>query len=172
MMTRFAAMVFGGAGFLFQCFSAPAAACNGNGGGIGVSRTISTDAKGLPRVGTLQYVQTLPLADKEIVLTFDDGPLPPHTNRILDILSRDCIKATYFIVGGMARAYPDTVRRIFAEGHTIGTHSQNHPLVFNRMSVGRVQAEVEDHVGCKRAGRFQDGCAVLPDSGSCAFAGD
>ena len=43
--------------------------------------------------------ETLPLVDKEVVLTFDDGPIPPYTTRILDILAAECVKATYFIVG-------------------------------------------------------------------------
>jgi len=50
----------------------------------------------------MQYRETLPLAEKEVVLTFDDGPLPPHSNKILDILTSECIKATFFIIGRMA----------------------------------------------------------------------
>ena len=56
----------------------------------------------------MQYPDSLPLADKEVVLTFDDGPLPPYSNQILDILASECVKATYFLVGSMARAYPAT----------------------------------------------------------------
>ena len=80
------------------------------------------------RLGTMQYPETLPLADKEVVLTFDDGPLPPHSNKILDILTSECVKATFFIIGRMARQFPDVVRREYAAGYTIGAHSQNHPL--------------------------------------------
>ena len=83
----------------------------------------------------MQYRETLPLKDHEVVLTFDDGPLPPYTNRMLDMLAEQCVKATFFMVGRMARAYPRLVRRIHAEGHTIGTHSQNHPLAFDQMPV-------------------------------------
>ena len=80
------------------------------------------------RVGIMQYPQTLPLNDHEVVLTFDDGPAPPHTDKILDIMAAECVKATYFMVGEMARHHPDAVRRVYAEGHTIGTHSEDHPL--------------------------------------------
>jgi peptidoglycan/xylan/chitin deacetylase (PgdA/CDA1 family) len=48
----------------------------------------------------------LPFSDTEVVLTFDDGPLPRYSNQILDILGAQCVKATFFLVGEMARAYP------------------------------------------------------------------
>ena len=54
----------------------------------------------------MQYKQTLPLKDHEVVLTFDDGPIPPYSNIILDTLAANCVKATYFMVGEMAHAYP------------------------------------------------------------------
>jgi peptidoglycan/xylan/chitin deacetylase (PgdA/CDA1 family) len=65
----------------------------------------------------MQYPETLPLADKEVVLTFDDGSLPPYTNRVLDTLASECAKATFFFVGRMANAYPDVVRKIHAASH-------------------------------------------------------
>jgi len=95
------------------------------------------------RVGKLQYPETLPLADKEVVLTFDDGPLPPYSNQILDMLASQCVKATYFLVGEMAHAFPATVRRIYEEGHTIGTHSHNHPLRFDRLSTEKLRWEID-----------------------------
>ena len=55
----------------------------------------------------MQYSHSLPLEDKEVVLTFDDGPMPPYTNRVLDVLAEHCVKANYFLVGRMARGYPD-----------------------------------------------------------------
>ena len=77
------------------------------------------------------------------MLTFDDGPLPPYSNSILDTLASQCVKATYFLVGEMARAYPATVRRIYNAGHTIGTHSLDHPLAFQNLSLDRVEREVD-----------------------------
>ncbi len=85
----------------------------------------------------------LPLSDKEVVLTFDDGPIPRYSSQILDILTSQCVKATFFLVGEMARAYPSTVRRIFAEGHTIGTHSEDHPWRFERLSRELVEWEID-----------------------------
>ena len=66
--------------------------------------TISPDE--FSRIGSMQYKQSLPLADHEVVITFDDGPMPPYSNIILDTLASQCVKATYFIVGQMAQAYP------------------------------------------------------------------
>jgi peptidoglycan/xylan/chitin deacetylase (PgdA/CDA1 family) len=85
----------------------------------------------------------LPLPDKEVVLTFDDGPAPRYSNQVLDILAAQCVKATFFLVGEMARAHPSTVRRIFAEGHTIGTHSEDHPVRFGKLLPPLVEWEID-----------------------------
>ena len=60
----------------------------------------------------MQYPETLPLEDHEVVLTFDDGPLPRNSNQILDILASQCVKATFFTIGRMAQAYPEGVRKL------------------------------------------------------------
>jgi peptidoglycan-N-acetylglucosamine deacetylase len=113
-------------------------------GALGVSRTIVVDANEHPRVGSMQYGESLPLMDHEVVLTFDDGPLPPYTNRILDTLASECVKATFFMVGRMARGYPAVVRRVYNEGHTVANHSQNHPFTFHKMTVDHAAQEIED----------------------------
>jgi peptidoglycan/xylan/chitin deacetylase (PgdA/CDA1 family) len=125
---------------------ARAAECPGHPDAIGTSRTIVVDPAEHPRVGSFQYPETLPLADKEVVLTFDDAPRPIYTDKVLDILAAHCVKATYFLIGAHAKEFPKVVQRIHAEGHTIGTHSQKHPLTFNRMSADRAQQEVEDGI--------------------------
>src|SRR5262252_411218 len=94
---------------------ASAETCPGHPEAIGTSRTIVVDPTEHPHIGTMQYAETLPLRDHEVVLTFDDGPLPRYSNQVLDILAAQCVKATFFLVGEMARAHPSTVRRIFAE---------------------------------------------------------
>jgi len=91
----------------------------------------------------MQYPDSLPLNDKEVVLTFDDGPILPHTNQILDILAAQCVKVTYFLVGEMARAFPATVRRIYEEGHTIGTHSEDHPTRFGQLPIEKMRQEID-----------------------------
>src|SRR6516164_5239806 len=92
--------------------------CPGHPDALGTSRVLALDPAQYPRVGHTQYPNSLPLNDKEVVLTFDDGPIPPYSNEILDILVSQCVKVTYFMVGEMARAYPAVVRRVYEEGHT------------------------------------------------------
>src|SRR5262245_28434665 len=118
--------------------TAVAAECE-NPSALGVSRTLMVDPTALPLIGTMSYRDTLPLDDHEVVLTFDDGPLPRYTEQILKILAAECVKATYFMVGRMAAAYPEWVRKVAAAGHTIGTHSQNHPLTLHRMALPKAQ---------------------------------
>ncbi len=91
---------------------------------LGVSRTLSVG--GAPRVGLKTYPQTLALKDHEVVLTFDDGP-SAATARVLAALEAECVKATFFLVGRMAKERPDLVRREIADGDTVGHHSNTHP---------------------------------------------
>src|SRR5215218_8588889 len=91
---------------------ASAGDCPGNPGALGTSRTLVVDPREHPRIGTMQYAESLPLRDHEVVLTFDDGPLPRNSNQILAILASQCVKATFFTVGRMALAFPEGVRRL------------------------------------------------------------
>lgn len=120
--------------------------CPGNPDALGTSRVLVVDPTEHTKIGGMQYRETLPLQDHEVVLTFDDGPLPPYTNRVLETLASQCVKATYFLIGRMAESYPDMVRQIYAAGHTIGSHSQNHPLRFEHMPLPKVQQEVEQGI--------------------------
>jgi len=150
MRRKFAAIRFLAIGLLASCLLAPlvgaAAAASDcpNPGALGTSRTIAVDPNEHQRLGSFQYRETLPLNDREVVITFDDGPLSPHTGLILDTLAKECVKATFFMVGRMARTYPHLVKRVYAEGHTIGNHSQNHPFSFARMTVDQASREIED----------------------------
>src|SRR5262249_52269043 len=109
----------------------------------------------------MQYRESLPLEDKEVVLTFDDGPAPPHTTAVLDILAANCVKATFFIVGQMAKAHPAVLKRIHDDGHTIGTHTQTHPMRFRHLSDARAQQEVEAGIA-STAEALNDPAAVAP----------
>jgi peptidoglycan/xylan/chitin deacetylase (PgdA/CDA1 family) len=95
-------------------------------GTLGTSRILAVDATTTPRVGLKNFPQTLPLGDHEVVLTFDDGPWPPTTPRVLAALAHECVHATFFLIGKPASEHPDLVRRIAAEGHTIGHHTWLH----------------------------------------------
>lgn len=141
--------------------AAQAADCPGNPDALGTSRTIVVDPKEHPRIGTMQYGETLPLQDREVVLTFDDGPLPAHTNAILDILAAQCVKATFFLVGRMAKEFPQDARRIHDAGHTVGTHSENHPFQFGKLPPERMAAEIDDGIA-HVAGALADPSQLAP----------
>jgi len=128
-----------------------AADCPGHADAIGTSRTLAVDPREHPRVGSMQYPETLPLRDHEVVLTFDDGPLPRNSNQVLQILADNCVKATFFIIGQQALANPEGVRKYVAAGHSIGTHSQTHPLKFERMPIEQIRKQVEDGIASTSA---------------------
>lgn len=83
------------------------------------------------------------LADGEVVLTFDDGPVPWVTKPILDTLDQYCTKATFFSVGEMALSYPDMTKEVLARGHTVGTHTWSHPNNLKRLSFEKAKDEIE-----------------------------
>lgn len=89
-----------------------------------------------------------------VALTFDDGPLPPYTGQILDILQSRNIPATFFLCGKDVERHPDIVRRIHSEGHTIGNHTWSHPYLYlmNRARIAeeidRTQDAVRRAAGC------------------------
>src|SRR5881394_3917421 len=96
-------------------------------------RTLAVDAEGyltaiyskFPQFPTLYHQGAG--GPHQIALTFDDGPDPKWTPKILDILKAENVKAAFFLVGARAEEYPDLVRRIVAEGHEIGNHTYYHP---------------------------------------------
>jgi peptidoglycan/xylan/chitin deacetylase (PgdA/CDA1 family) len=79
---------------------------------------------------------------KAVALTFDDGPNPGYTDRILDILKAKHVHATFFVVGRMAAAYPDLVKRELREGNLVGDHSWSHPMLAHR-SLGDTTYELQ-----------------------------
>ena len=111
-------------------------------GALGVARVLAVDAANFPRVGLQSFPQTLPLADKEVVLTFDDGPFPPTTTQVLAALAGECVHATFFLIGRNAAGQPALVRRIAAEGHSIGHHTWSHPNLM-QINTGTAVEEIE-----------------------------
>ena len=103
-----------------------AAACAANPAALGVSRVVEIDTTGGPAFGSQQYHGHEFLADHEVVLTFDDGPLPAYTVPVLKALAAHCTQATFFTVGRNATTFPETLRQIEAAGHTIGAHTWSH----------------------------------------------
>src|SRR5581483_4142134 len=98
----------------------------------------SVDPAKTPPVGRKQFPTTLPLAAKEVVLTFDDGPIAGSTDRVLAALRHECVRATFFMLGRNAVAHPTLAKRVLAEGHTVAHHTYQHPLL-NRMSLPRAE---------------------------------
>jgi len=83
----------------------------------------------------------------EVVLTFDDGPMPSITRPILDELDRHCVKATFFMIGRMAVAYPATAREVMRRGHTVGSHTHTHSLRMRSMPLKSSVDDIERGIG-------------------------
>ena len=115
--------------------------CPGNPQALGTERVIEVDAKTTPRVGRKHFPTTLPLASKELVLTFDDGPWPGTTPKVLDALKHECVHATFFLLGRNVEEHPELARRELAEGHSVGHHTYSHPLL-DRMALAKAEAEI------------------------------
>ena len=141
--------------------AAMAAECPGNPDAIGTSRELKIEAKDYPRLGKMQYRASLPLADREVVLTFDDGPIPPYTTRVLTTLAANCVKATFFLVGRHTAAHPNVARLIYELGHTVGNHSQNHSLHFHALGSERERRELDNGLRSIKAA-LGEAAAVSP----------
>ncbi|TAM37071.1 polysaccharide deacetylase family protein [bacterium] len=92
-----------------------------------ISFTVFFDQAVIVRRGTIYRV---PSSEKVVALTFDDGPSPDWTPKILDALKEENIKATFFMLGKHVEEYPDVARRVAAEGHEIGNHTYDHHVLF------------------------------------------
>lgn len=91
-------------------------------------------------------------AEKVVALTYDDGPNPPYTEALLDVLNRSNAKATFFVIGKSAETNETTVQRMLAEGHELGNHSYSHTKLINqKLSVVRAEVDKTDEV-LKKAG--------------------
>ena len=123
-------------------FLAPvAAACPPE--ALGVARTLEVGTSGGLQAGLKTYPRSLALDDREIVLSFDDGPSAQTTPKVLDALAAECVKAIFFLAGRNAEALPALVKREIAEGHTVGHHTFSHPAATLRnLSESAAQEEI------------------------------
>lgn len=87
-------------------------------------------------------VTALPAGDKIVALTFDDGPNPPHTGRVLDVLARYGVPATFFCVGLHAGAHTEELARMAEAGHGVGNHTWSHPFLAD-LSVREFEVQLE-----------------------------
>ena len=121
----------------------PARSACANPDALGVSRIVVIDTTGGPGFGFLQYKQFDFLTDKEVVLTFDDGPWPT-TPAVLRALSDECTKALFFPVGKHTTYHPEILKQVAAAGHTIGSHTWSHAhLDSKKLTEAQVKEEIE-----------------------------
>jgi len=111
---------------------------------LGISRTVIIDTTGGPGFGFLQYKQFDFLTEKEVVLTFDDGPWPANTPAVLKALADECTKAVFFPVGKHTTYHPEILKQVAAAGHTIGSHTWSHThLDGKKMTEQMAKDEIE-----------------------------
>ncbi len=127
---------------LAQQAPAPQKTC-ANPNALGVSRVVEIDTTGGPGFGFQHYKSYDFLEAKEVVLTFDDGPQKFHTEAVLAALAEQCTKAIFFSIGKMALGYPEILRKVAAEGHTIGTHTWSHANLRKKKTEAEAVDEIE-----------------------------
>jgi peptidoglycan/xylan/chitin deacetylase (PgdA/CDA1 family) len=121
----------------------PQKAC-ANPDALGVARTVVIDTTGGPGFGFEHFKQLDFLADKEVVLTFDDGPWPGNTPAVLKALDDECTKAVFFSIGKHATYHPEILRQVAAAGHTVGAHTWSHAnLNSKKMTEQGAKDEIE-----------------------------
>ena len=124
-------------------------------GALGTSRTQVIGNQGGLAIGLKTYPQTLALADHEVVLTFDDGPVPGTTSAVLDALAKECVQATFFLIGRNSAASPALVRRAVADGHTLGHHTYSHPsLTLRGLSDAVARADIDRGIAADDTAAF------------------
>jgi peptidoglycan/xylan/chitin deacetylase (PgdA/CDA1 family) len=138
------------------------AACN-NPDALGVERVVEIDTTGGPAFGTEHFKQYDFLHEKEVVLTYDDGPWPENTPMVLKALQDDCIKATFFEIGEHATWRPDLTRALVSAGMTVGSHTWSHKdLAKNPYAKDITQAAQEIEMGVSAVQMAAGGRAIAP----------
>jgi peptidoglycan-N-acetylglucosamine deacetylase len=131
---------------------------------LGTSRVVEVGTEGGLEVGLKTYPRTIPLADHEVILTFDDGPAAKTTPEILSALADECVRATFFEIGRNAESLPQIARREVMEGHTVAHHTWSHPQPTLRfMSDAAARADVlRGMIAVEKAAYGQDFSAGEP----------
>jgi peptidoglycan/xylan/chitin deacetylase (PgdA/CDA1 family) len=111
---------------------------------LGVARVVEIDTTGGPGFGFEHFKQLDFLRDKEVVLTFDDGPWPVNTPSVLKTLADECTKAIFFPIGKHATYHPEILKQVAAAGHTIGAHTWSHANLNNKkLTEQQAKEEIE-----------------------------
>src|SRR5919108_3031802 len=117
--------------------------CN-NPNALGIGRTVEIDTTGGPGFGFEHFKELDFLKDKEVVLTFDDGPWEKNTPAVLKALADECTTGIFFSIGKHATYYPEILKEVYKAGHTIGTHTWSHvALVNKKLSEDQRKEEIE-----------------------------
>jgi peptidoglycan/xylan/chitin deacetylase (PgdA/CDA1 family) len=132
-------------------------------GGMGLARLVEIDTTGGPGFGFEHFKQYDFLRDKEVVLTFDDGPWPGNTPAVLKALTDECLKATFFEIGEHASWHPEITKQVIAAGMTVGTHTWSHKdLARNPYAKDIEQAKAEIEMGISAVHLAAGGGKVAP----------
>jgi peptidoglycan-N-acetylglucosamine deacetylase len=124
--------------------AAPQKSACANPDALGVARVVVIDTTGGPGFGFEHFKQLDFLADKEVVLTFDDGPWPGNTPAVLKALDDECTKAVFFPIGKHATYHPEILKQVAAAGHTVGAHTWSHAnLNTKKMTEQLAKDEIE-----------------------------
>jgi peptidoglycan/xylan/chitin deacetylase (PgdA/CDA1 family) len=129
--------------------AATSAACPANPDPLGVARTVEIDTAGGPGFGFAQFKAYDFLREREVVLTFDDGPWPGNTSAVLKALAAQCTKALFFPIGKHAMWHPEILKEVAAAGHTIGSHTWSH-LDLSKLPADQAKAEIERGISAVR----------------------
>ena len=117
--------------------------CN-NPNALGIGRTVEIDTTGGPGFGFEHFKELDFLRDKEVVLTFDDGPWPVNTPSVLKTLAEECTTGIFFPIGKHATYYPEILKQVLAAGHTVGSHTWSHAALVNKkLSEDQRKEEIE-----------------------------
>jgi peptidoglycan/xylan/chitin deacetylase (PgdA/CDA1 family) len=143
--------------------AAPAIPACDKPGGMGLARIVEIDTTGGPGFGFEHFKQYDFLRDKEVVLTFDDGPWPGNTPAVLKALADECLKATFFEIGEHATWHPEITKQVIAAGMTVGTHTWSHKdLARNPYAKDIEQAKQEIEMGNSAVHLAAGGGKVAP----------
>jgi peptidoglycan/xylan/chitin deacetylase (PgdA/CDA1 family) len=131
--------------------------------GMGLTRIVEIDTTGGPGFGFEHFKQYDFLRDKEVVLTFDDGPWPGNTPAVLKALADECLKATFFEIGEHATWHPEITKQVIAAGMTVGTHTWSHKdLARNPYAKDIEQAKQEIEMGISAVHLAAGGGKIAP----------
>jgi peptidoglycan/xylan/chitin deacetylase (PgdA/CDA1 family) len=111
---------------------APAKQPCANADALGIGRVVEVDTTGGPGFGFEHFKQLDFLREKEVVLTFDDGPWPLNTPSVLKTLADECTTGIFFPIGKHSTYYPEILKQVAAAGHTIGSHTWSHATLTNK----------------------------------------